>query len=49
MREDVSRLLIKWHMPTRQSFILELMELWQQKPCCGHNCCCNRGGESNEN
>lgn len=48
MREDISRLLIKWHMPTRQSFIIELMEMWQEQPCCGHGCCCNKGGEKSE-
>ena len=48
MREQVSRLLIKWSMPTRQSFILELMEMWQEVPCCGHGCCCNKMQEEQE-
>lgn len=49
MREKVSRLLIKWSMPTRQAFLSELVTMWQEEvPCCGHECCCNKMAEEQE-
>lgn len=42
LREQISRILIQWSMPTRQQAINQIVELLDAEPCCGHNCCCNR-------
>lgn len=42
LREQISRILIQWNMPTRQVAINQIVELLDEEPCCGHNCCCNK-------